>query len=271
MKDLGDLVVLLKPALNPEMIRGTPDGLVDFDYMPLKLSDIDRNAVEEAVRLRDTYFKGSKIYSISVATWGPVGKRDKDIKMAIQEGLAKGVDEAYIVEDDSITPGDPVATASAIAAVIRRFGLEPDLVLSGEATIDGFSGQVAGRVAAKLGYPYVSFARKIDVKEGRLIAERDVEDYVEVVESPLPAVVSVTREINAPRPPTLIQIRMASRKPQHVLTLKELEGVTPARKRLTEARVLAVKRKQAIIEGKTAEETADKLIDALVSEGVIKE
>jgi len=267
---LGDLVVLLKPALNPETIRGTPEGLVDFDYMSLKLSDIDRNAVEEAVRLRDTYFKGSKIYSITVAAWGPVDKRDKDVKMAVQEGLAKGVDEAFIVEDDSLTPGDPATTASAIVAVIRKFNLKPDLVLAGEATIDGFTGQVAGRVAAKLGLPYVSFARKLDVKDGRIVAERDVEDYVEVVEAPIPAVVSVTREINVPRPPTLIQIRMASRKPQHVLRASDLEGVMKPKRKLVEARVLAVKRKQTIIEGKTLEETADKLIDALAAEGVIR-
>ncbi|ADL19694.1 Electron transfer flavoprotein beta-subunit [Acidilobus saccharovorans 345-15] len=267
---MGDIVVLLKPALNPEMIRGTPEGSVDFDYMPLKLSDIDRNAVEEAVRIRDQYLKGSKIYSISVATWGPVAKRDKDIKMAVQEGLAKGVDEAYIVEDDLITPGDQVTTASAIVAVLRKFNIKPDIILAGEATIDGFSGQVAGRVAAKLDLPYVSFARKIDIKGNTLVAERDVEDYVEVVEAPLPAVVSVTREINSPRPPTLIQIRMASRKPQHVVKLSDLSDVVTPKKKLSAARVLAVKRKQVMIEGKTLEETADKLIDALVSEGVIK-
>ncbi len=267
---MGDIVVLLKPALNPEMIRGTQEGLVDFDYMPLKLSDIDRNAVEEAVRLRDAYLKGSKVYSISVTTWGPISKRDKDVKMAVQEGLAKGVDEAFIVEDDSITPGDPVATASAIVGVIRKFGLKPDIILAGEATIDGFSGQVAGRVAAKLGLPYVSFARKIDIRDRKIVAERDVEDYVEVVETPLPAVVSVTREINVPRPPTLIQIRMASKKPQKTLTVSDLGESIQTRKRLLEARVLAVKRKQVIIEGKTPEEVADKLIDALAAEGVIK-
>jgi len=108
------------------------------------------------------------------------------------------------------------------------------------------------------------------VKDGRIVAERDVENYVEVVEAPIPAVVSVTREINVPRPPTLIQIRMASRKPQHVIKASDLEGVVKPRRRLVEARVLAVKRKQTIIEGKTLEETADKLIDALVAEGVIR-
>ena len=267
---MGDIVVLLKPALNPEMIRGTQEGLVDFDYMPLKLSDIDRNAVEEAVRVRDAYMKGSKIVSISVVTWGPASKRDKDVRMAVQEGLAKGVDEAVIIEDDSIIPGDPVATASAIVAAIKKLGISPDLILAGEATIDGFSGQVAGRVAAKLGLPYVSFVRKLEIAQGKLVAERDVEDYVEVVESPLPAVVSVTREINSPRPPTLIQIRMASKKPQRTLKVADLGSPIQVKRRLVEARVLAVKRKQTIIEGKTLEEIADKLIDALAAEGVIR-
>ena len=267
---MGDLVVLLKPALNPEMIRGTPEGLVDFDYMPLKLSDIDRNAVEEAVRIRDSYFKGAKIYSITVVTWGPVAKRDKDVRMAVQEGLAKGVDEAIVVEDDSLTPGDPVTTASAIVAAMKKFGINPSLILAGEATIDGFTGQVAGRVAAKLGLPYVSYARKLEVLGDRIRAERDVEDYVEVVEAPLPAVVSVTREINTPRPPTLIQIRMAAKKPQHFVKVSDLGGVVAPKKRVVEARVLTVKRKQVIVEGKTLEETADKLIDALVGEGVIR-
>ncbi len=268
---MGDLVVLLKPALNPEMIRGTGEGLVDFDYMPLKLSDIDRNAVEEAVRLKNTYFKDSKIWSISVVTWGPVTKRDKDVRMAVQEGLAKGVDEAIIVADDSGVPGDPVTTASAIVAAIKKFNISPTLILGGEATIDGFSGQVTGRVAAKLDLPYISFARKIDIVDGsRIRAERDVEDYVDVVEAPLPAVVSVTREINAPRPPTLIQIRMASKKPQHVVKFNDLADVVKPKRRLVEARVLAVKRKQIIVEGKTPEEIADKLIDALISEGAIR-
>jgi len=262
-------VVLLKPALNPEMIRSLPDGSVDFNAIPLKLSDIDRNAVEEANKIKGIT-KG-KIYSISIVTWGPTSKREKDIKMAIQEGLAKGVDEAIVLEDDSLIPGDQVTTASAVVNVLKKFNINPDIILAGEATIDGFSGQVAGRVAAKLGLPYISFARKIEINGNKIVAERDLEDYVEVVESEMPAVISVTREINSPRPPTLIQIRMASKKPQHIVKVSELEKVEKQKKKMKEAKVLAVKRKQTIVEGKSLDEIATKLVSLLEQEGVFTE
>ncbi|MGC8566063.1 MAG: electron transfer flavoprotein subunit beta/FixA family protein [Caldisphaera sp.] len=265
---MGDIVVLLKSALNPEMIRSLQDGSVDFDNIPLKLSDVDRNAIEESTRLKDI-LKG-KIYSVTVSTWGPISKRDKDIKMAVQEGLAKGVDEAIILEDDSITPGDQITTASAIVSIINKFNIKPDLILAGEATVDGFSGQVAGRVATKMNLPFVSFARKIDLNGNKAVVERDLEDFVEVVETQLPAVISVTREINSPKPPTLIQIRMASKKPQHVVKVSDLVGVQRQKKKLVEARVLTVKRKQTMIEGKSLEETADKLIAALEQEGALR-
>jgi len=264
---MGDIVVLVKAALNPETLRSKPDGTVDIDAASLKISDIDRNAVEEAARLKSVL--GGKIYSITILTWGPLEKRRKDLGMAVQEALAKGVDEAFILADDEITPGDPVTTASAIVGILRKEGIKPDLILAGEATIDGFTGQVAGRVAAKLGLPYISFARKIDVSNGRIIAERDLEDYVEKVEAPLPAVVSVTREINQPRPPTLLQIRRAAQKPQKTLKASEIEGIVAPKRSVEELKVVAVKRKQIIIEGDTLEEIAEKLIDHLVKEGVL--
>jgi electron transfer flavoprotein beta subunit len=264
---VGDIVVLVKPALNPEMIRSKPDGSVDVEAIPLKLSDIDRNALEEANRLKSIL--GGKIYAVSILTWGPVAKREKDLSMAVQEALAKAADEAFVVADDSIVPGDPVTTASAVVAVLKKHNINPDLILAGEATIDGFSGQVAGRVAAKLGLPYISYAGKLDIKDGKVVAERQLEDEVVVVEAPLPAVVSVTREINQPRPPTLLQIRRAARKPQHKLKASDLEGVVSPKKEIMEMKVLTVKRKQIIIEGESLEEIADKLLDALIKEGVL--
>ncbi len=265
---MGDIVVLVKASLNPELVRQAPDGSVDVRAIPLKISDIDRNAVEEAVKLKQKL--GGKLVAISILTWGPVQARMKDLRLAVQEALAKGVDEAYVVADDSITPGDQVTTASAVKAVIERAGLKPDLILAGEATIDETTSQVPGRLARLLGYSYVSFARKLDVVDGKVIAERDLEDYIEVVEAPLPAVVSVTQEINEPRPPTLLQIRRAARKPIRQLKAGDLEGVTPPKRKILEMRVLQVKRKQVIIEGASLEEVADKLIDLLIQEGVLK-
>jgi len=264
---LGDIVVLVKPALNPDMIRSKPDGSVDFEAIPLKLDDIDANALEEAKRLKEKL--GGKIVAVLFLTWGPVERRKKDLRMVAQEALARGADEAIIVADDSLIPGDQITTASVIAAALKKKGVEPSLVLAAEASIDQTTAQVAGRLAEKLGLPFISFARKIEVGDGKVIVERDLEEEIERVEAPLPAVVTVTQEINEPRPPTLIQIRRAAKKPQVYLAASDLEGVQPPKKQGLEYKILTVSRKQIIIEGDSLEEIAEKLIEALEKEGVL--
>ena len=266
---LGDIVVLVKASLNPEIVRQNPDGTFDIDYTPLKISDIDRNALEEAARLKGIL--GGKVYSITVLTWGPLKAREKDLRLTVQEALAKVADEAFVVADESITPGDYSVTANVIASVIKSRGLKPTLILAGEASIDESTYQIPGRVAAKLGLPYVGYVRRIrEVRGDRIIVERDLEDYIEVLEVPLPAVLSVTQEINEPRPPTLIQIRMASRKPVHFMTLKDLGlGVKPQR-RIAEMRVVTISRKQVLIEEGDMEKAALKLVELLEKEGVLR-
>ncbi|MEB3779767.1 MAG: electron transfer flavoprotein subunit beta/FixA family protein [Desulfurococcales archaeon] len=265
---MGDIVVLVKAAMNPELVRSKPDGSLDEESIPLKLSDIDRNALEEALKLKDKL--GGKIYAITVLTWGPLTKRQKDLRMAVQEALAKGADEAIIVADESIIPGDQVSTSNAIIAAMKKHGLNPSIILAAEATIDETTGQVAGRIAAKMGYPYISFVRSMRIENGKVIAERDLEEDLEIVEAPLPVVVSVTQEINQPRPPTLIQIRRASKKPQTTYTGEQLDGLVKPKREIIERRTITISRKQVIIEGSTLEEVAEKLIDALEKEGVLR-
>jgi len=269
VRGLGNIVVLVKASLNPEVVRQNPDGTYDMDYTPLKISDVDRNALEEAVKLKQVL--GGKVYSITVLTWGPLKAREKDLRLVVQEALAKVADEAFVVADESIIPGDYGVTATVIASVIKKMGLNPTLVLAGEASIDESTYQIPGRVAAKLGLPYVGYVRRIrEVRDGRIVVERDLEDYIEVLEVPLPVVLSVTQEINEPRPPTLIQIRMASRKPVHILTLKDL-GLNVRRQRnITEMRVITVSRKQILIEEASVEKAALKLVEYLEKEGVLR-
>ncbi|MCE4613056.1 MAG: electron transfer flavoprotein subunit beta/FixA family protein [Desulfurococcales archaeon] len=265
---MGDLVVLVKAALNPELVRSSDGDRLDLDSVPLKLSDIDRNAVEEAARLKSIL--GGKLYSITVLTWGPASLREKDLRLAVQEALAKGVDEAIVVADDSAVPGDQVLTANIIVGAIKSLGLKPDIIIAAEESIDEGTGQIPGRVASKLGFPYVSFVRKIDVSDGKIIVERDLEEVVEVVEAPLPAVVSVTQEINDPRPPTLIQIRRASKKPIRTLKLSDL-NVEPVRKRaIRELRIIKEERKGVVIEAESVDKAADRLLEILESEGILK-
>jgi electron transfer flavoprotein beta subunit len=266
---LGNIVVLVKASLNPEIVRQNPDGTFDIDYTPLKISDVDRNALEEAARLRQVF--GGKVYSVTVLTWGPLRAREKDLRLAVQEALAKVADEAFVVADESIIPGDYTVTANVIAAVIKKMGLNPSLILAGEASIDESTYQIPGRVAAKLGLPYVGYVKRIrEVRGDRLVVERDLEDYIEVLEVPLPAVLSVTQEVNEPRPPTLIQIRMASRKPIHMLTLKDLGLDVKRQRSILDMRVVTVSRKQVLIEEASMEKAALKLVEYLEKEGVLR-
>ncbi|MEN2999768.1 MAG: electron transfer flavoprotein subunit beta/FixA family protein [Acidilobaceae archaeon] len=266
---MKDVAVLVKASLNPEIVRQASDGRFDIDYTPLKISDIDRNALEEAARLKGML--GGKVYAISVLSWGPVRARDKDVKLAVQEALAKAADEAYLVEDEDLLPTDQSTVASAIAALMKSKGLRPLIVLAGEASVDESTSQVPARVAAKLGYAFVGHVNKImEVKGDRAVVERDVEEYTEVLEVPLPVVISVTQSMNEPKPPTLIQIRMASRKPLYVLSTKDI-GLTsrPARS-IEEMKVVTTSRKQVVIEEANVEKAVEKLLELLQKEGVLR-
>lgn len=266
---MSEIVVLLKPALNPDMLRADQQGNLMLDAIKLKLSDIDRNAVQLANELKQK-IGATKIVGLAVLTWGPASKRQKDAESALREALAMGVDEVHLVADDLIVPGDPLTTAQALKALFDKLGLNPKIILAGEATVDSFSSQLPGRFAQLLGLPYISFAKKVEVQGDKVVVDRDLEDYIETVEAPLPAVISVTREINSPRLPTLIQIRRAFKKPLKTYKLADLGVSLQAAVELAEAKVLMVKRKQVIIEGDTLEEIAEKLIEALKAEGVLK-
>jgi len=134
--------------------------------------------------------------------------------------------------------------------------------------VDNYTGQIPARVAAELGWPAVTYVRELKVEGGRVVAKRDLEDHVEVVEAPLPAVVSVTREINQPRIPTLLAIRAAMKKPINRLTLADL-GVGVEPKISATYKPLVIQRKRVVVKDGTPEEKAEKLIQYLRQEGVI--
>ncbi|WP_193322712.1 electron transfer flavoprotein subunit beta/FixA family protein [Pyrobaculum calidifontis] len=254
------IAVLVKTALDTGQLRVRDTVVVE--ETPLKISDIDRNAVEEAVKLKGQ----GQAYGVTVLKWGPLQKRVQEAENVLREALAMGLDEAYLVADEALLNASHVATAKAIAAVVKKVGA--DLVLAGEATVDNYTGQIPARVAAELGWPVITYARELKVEGGKVVAKRDLEDRVEVVEAPLPAVVSVTREINQPRIPTLLAIRAAMKKPVHKLTLGDL-GISLDVKAKASYKPVVIQRKKVIIKDGTPEEKAEKLIQYLRQEGVV--
>jgi len=184
--------------------------------------------------------------------------------------LAIGAYEAVIVTDPGLVGADQAGVAAVLVAAVSKSG-PFDLILFGEGSSDGYSGQVPGRVAELLGLPEIGYARKLEAAGAGLRAERSMGDVVEVLEAPLPAVATVVSEINEPRIPSLMHIMKAGKKPVAELGLADLglatAALTPGREVLSN---LAEEhaRKRVMLDGDAAAQ-AQALVDALVAEGVL--
>jgi electron transfer flavoprotein beta subunit len=171
--------------------------------VPFKISDFDKNALEEAVKLKES--QGGSIKTISI------GETDK-LTENLREALAIGADTSIALEDSLFENLDSFYTATVIAAAIKKMD-KYDLVLCGEASIDNYSGQVGPQIAELLGIPVATYVKKISYGDGKIVVERGLGAMTEEIELQLPAVVTVTKEINEPRLPNLMQIMGASGKP----------------------------------------------------------
>jgi len=142
----------------------------------------------------------------------------------VKDGLSRGMDQAFFVSDPSFKDLEPSQTAAILAEVIRSRILQYDLIACGEGSSDLYAQQVGPRLAELLGIPCVCFVQKLSIEGGRLRAERRVEDGVEVVEAPLPALVTVLPDINTPRIPGVRDTLMAGKKPVITVKRDELTG-----------------------------------------------
>ncbi len=264
---MSNIVVLVKHvvdtnALKTDMIYKQPL----FKGAITKISDYDKNAIEEAVRLKERF--QSKVFLLSV---GP----EEAARTTLREGLAMGADEAILVSTNYSYIFDPTIVIKALKYTIEKIVGDFDLVLGGEFSEDLYQGVVCAGLAAELNVPFISSATHIDMVEGRLLVERELEDCVEILEATPPVVVSVTREINQPRIPTTFQImkvpltkvKILSPENVGVPELKKTDGLSVMLTKL-EIREMP-KRKGIKIEGNTVDELAMKLYDVLIKEGVI--
>jgi electron transfer flavoprotein beta subunit len=128
----------------------------------------------------------------------------RDAIEAVKNAIAMGCDKGYLLSDRKFAGADTWATGYALAIAIKKILPEFDLILCGERATDGETGQVGPGVGAHLDFPVLSYVSKIEqVGEGKIIAHRAIEGGYEIVEAPMPALVSVIKEINEPRIPTL--------------------------------------------------------------------
>ena len=203
-----NIVAAFKVVPDDQDIQVASDRSLDYSKAKNTVSAYDLNALEAAAQLAAAE-PGSKVVAVSA---GPASIDDSKLKKNV---LARGVDELYLTADDACANLDANATAAALAELLSKVGAW-DVVLCGDGSADNYAQQVDVQLAARLGVPVVNGATRIAAKGGALEVERTLEDVVETVEVPLPAVVSVAPDIAEPRIPGMKDILAAGKKPMNV-------------------------------------------------------
>ena len=185
-----NIVVLIKQVVAATSAKINPEtGTLVREGTENVLNPFDEYAVEEALRIREKH--GGKI---TVLTMGP-----PQAKEVIRKAVGMGVDEGILITDPKLAGSDTWATAYVLAAAIRKLETV-NLIITGKQAVDGDTAQVGPEVASLMDLPMIAWIRKIEeIRPDFLRAERLMEDGYDVLETPLPALISVVKEINEPR------------------------------------------------------------------------
>jgi electron transfer flavoprotein beta subunit len=185
-----DIIVCIKQVPGTTQVKINPDtGTLIRDGVEAVVNPFDEYAIEEAIRLKEKV--GG---TVKVLTMGPPQAED-----ALRSAIAMGADDGILVTDRAFAGSDTWATSYAVSSAIRALG-HYDLVICGKQAIDGDTAQVGPGVAEMLGIPFVAWVRKVEHVDAQCIrVERMMEEGYDVVEMPLPGLMTVVKEINVPR------------------------------------------------------------------------
>jgi electron transfer flavoprotein beta subunit len=258
-----NIVVCMKQVPDLQQIRIKERKPV-LENVPLVWGDLDKNAMEEAVKIKEELGDAK----ITVVTLG-----SEKVRQGILEPLAMGADEAVLLTDPAFAGSDSMATAKVLAKAIEKLG-PSDLILLGEGSTDNYSGVVASALAELLNLPEITYVRELEVRDGKVKAVRSMEGSFEVMEASLAALVTVVQEINEPRLPKFMAIRKAGSKPRQEWGPADL-GLSADEVGSNAASVQTISnlapeqaRKNIILKGDLSEQI-DGLVDALTKEGVL--
>ena len=191
----GTTEVKINPETNTLVREGVETQINPFDLY----------ALEEAVRTKERLTAAGEPSTVTVITMGPPQAED-----ALREAISLGADDAVLLSDRAFAGSDTWCTSFALAMGVKK--MEADLVFCGMQAIDGDTGQVGPGIAIHLNYAQAAYLAEIsEVDKKKLVAKRLIEEGYEVVELKLPAVVTVVKEINEPRTPSL-RGKMAAKK-----------------------------------------------------------
>lgn len=259
-----NIVVLTKPVPDPAASaeRLTADLRLDRAASPTVVNGNDEYALEAALKLTEAH--GGEVTLLAMA---PANAPE-----TLRKALAMGAHRGVLVTDPALEGACAVSTMRVLAAALRT--LEYDLVLAGVDTSDGGAGVVAAGVAALLGIPYLSYAARIEPRDGKVAVHRLSPSGYDVLEAPMPALISGTQLLGEPRYPSLKGIMGARSKEIAVRSLADLglsasdAGGAVATTRVLEARVPAARGAVQVITG-PAPETAQAIVDFMADRRII--
>lgn len=236
--------------------------------VPSIVNTYDTYALETAVRLKEKY--GG---TVTVLSMGPEQAKD-----ALKSCLAVGADEAFLVSDRAFGGSDTLATSFILSESIKYIEKERgsfDLIMCGKQAIDGDTAQVGPELAEYLGLPQLTYASEVDIAQGCVSVKRENDDGYDIIESRLPAVVTVVRVSGEPRLPSL-KGRMSANKAQIRTITAEALAIDTARCGLSGSPTKVKKtftpdrnKTGIIITGRSAEEAAADLTGRLSEAGIL--
>lgn len=250
-----NIIVCIKEVLDPE----APASAFEIDSeakrikgkgVPPVLNPFDENALEAALRIKDIHESKITVISMGRTLAKPV----------LRKTLAAGADELLLLEDSIFEDLDSYVTASILSAAIMKIGAY-DIIFTGRQAADSNAGVVSSGIAEILGIPSITVARKVEVNDSKVMVERVISDGYEVLEAPLPALVTVSNELGELRSVAIKELMAAQNKPITTLTAQEL-GVETAFDRQKKLLKLYIPQREVnceIIRGETAEEAGANL------------
>ncbi len=250
----GTMDVKIDPETNNLMRQGTNNVINPFDTY----------ALEEGVRLKERY--GGKVTAVSM---GPPQAVDM-----LRETISLGADEAILLSDSAFAGADTWSTAYTLALAINKLG-QYDLVICGRQTVDGDTGQVGPELAEMLKVPLIAYVSQVEeIAGGQIRVKRMIDEGHVVIQASLPAVITVTKEINVPRLPSLRSIVRSKNAVIPVWSLQRL-SIDPGRVGLAGSFTQVIKvfypqriRQATIFQGDLGNQV-DSLVDKLKATGLV--
>jgi electron transfer flavoprotein alpha/beta subunit len=253
------IVVCVKQVPDTAEVRINPEtNTLIRDGVQSIINPYDMHAIEAGLQIREKI--GG---TVTVVTMGP-----PQAETALREAISMGADHAVLLTDRAFAGSDTWATAYALSKAIEYLGA--DVILCGKQAIDGDTAQVGPEIAEFLDIPHVAYIRKIDdIQNERIIVQRLMDDGFDVIESSLPVLLTVVRELNVPRMPSL-RGKMAAKKAEikklSAADIKAVESSLGLKGSPTQVRNIFApdaKKDRKMVEG-TTQEKIDSIVKELV-------